>query len=120
MGAHHDHHAPADFGRAFAVGTALNLGFVAVEGAAGIWFDSVALLADAGHNLSDVLGLLIAWGAAELAKRPASKRFTYGLRGSSILAALANALLLLVAVGAITLEAVAAGSAIRRMSRAAW
>jgi cobalt-zinc-cadmium efflux system protein len=106
MGANHDHHKPADFGRAFAIGTALNLAFVVVEGASGFLTDSVALLADAGHNLSDVLGLLIAWGGAELAKRPASKRFTYGLRGSSILAALANALLLLVAVGAITLEAV--------------
>lgn len=107
MGAHHDHHhhAPADFGRAFAIGTMLNLAFVAVEGTAGILTDSVALLADAGHNLSDVLGLLIAWGGAELAKRPASKRFTYGLRGSSILAALANALLLLVAVAAISIEA---------------
>jgi len=106
MAGNHDHHKPMDFGRAFAVGTVLNLGFVAVEGAAGFLTDSVALLADAGHNLSDVLGLLIAWGGAELAKRPASKRFTYGLRGSSILAALANALLLLVAVGAISLEAV--------------
>jgi cobalt-zinc-cadmium efflux system protein len=106
MGAHHDHHdhGPADFGRAFALGITLNLGFVAVEGAMGIWADSVALLADAGHNLSDVLGLLIAWGAAELVKRPASKRFTYGLRSSSILAALANAVLLFVAVGAILLE----------------
>lgn len=118
MGAHHDHHdhaghghaghhhAPADFGRAFAIGTVLNLAFVAVEGAAGVWTNSVALLADAGHNLSDVLGLLIAWGGAELAKRPASARFTYGLRGSSILAALTNAVLLLVAVGAILLETV--------------
>ncbi|WP_213982055.1 cation diffusion facilitator family transporter [Sphingomonas sp. dw_22] len=116
MAAHHDHdhdhhhshahaHAPADFGRAFAIGTLLNIAFVAVEGGAGLWTGSVALLADAGHNLSDVLGLLIAWGGAELAKRPVSKRFTYGLRGSSILAALANALLLLVAVGAIALEA---------------
>jgi len=113
MAAHHDHHhhshahshAPRDFGRAFAIGTLLNLAFVAVEGGAGVWTGSVALLADAGHNLSDVLGLLIAWGGAELAKRPTSKRFTYGLRGSSILAALANALLLLVAVGAIALEA---------------
>lgn len=108
---HHDHthghsHAPADFGRAFAIGTALNLGFVAIEGAAGLWTDSVALLADAGHNLSDVLGLLVAWAGAELAKRPASKRFTYGYRGSSILAALANAVLLLVAVGGIAWEAV--------------
>ncbi|MBO9621187.1 MAG: cation transporter [Sphingomonas sp.] len=102
----HHHHAPADFGRAFAIGTALNLGFVVIEGTAGFLIDSVALLADAGHNLSDVLGLLVAWAGAELAKRPASKRFTYGLRGSSILAALANGLLLLVAVGAIALEAV--------------
>lgn len=99
-------HAPADFGRAFAIGTALNLAFVAVEGAAGILTGSMALLADAGHNLSDVLGLLIAWGGASLAKRPASRRFTYGLASSTILAALANAVLLLVAVGAIALEAV--------------
>ena len=119
MAAHHDHnhahhghgshghsHAPADFGRAFAIGTALNLAFVAVEGAAGFLTHSMALLADAGHNLSDVLGLLIAWGGAELAKRPASRRFTYGLRGSSILAALANAVLLFVAVGAILLETI--------------
>lgn len=117
MGAHHNHenhghshhghahHGPADFGRAFAIGTFLNLVFVAAEITAGILTDSVALLADAGHNLSDVLGLLIAWGAAELAKRPASKRFTYGLRGSSILAAIANGLLLLVAVGLIVMEA---------------
>jgi cobalt-zinc-cadmium efflux system protein len=107
MAGHHDHdHAPADFGRAFALGTVLNLAFVGVEGAAGLWTNSVALLADAGHNLSDVLGLLIAWGGAELAKRPASARFTYGMRGSSILAALTNAVLLFIAVGAILLEAV--------------
>ena len=103
---HHHHHGPADFGRAFAIGTALNLGFVLVEGTAGFLTDSVALLADAGHNLSDVLGLLVAWAGAELAKRPASKRFTYGWRGSSILAALINGLLLLMAVGAISWEAV--------------
>jgi cobalt-zinc-cadmium efflux system protein len=103
----HGHsHAPANFGHAFAIGTALNLAFVAVEAAFGIAAGSVALLADAGHNLSDVLGLLIAWAAAELAKRPPSKRFTYGLGSSSILAALANAVLLLVAVGAIGWEAV--------------
>lgn len=110
MAGHHDHdhhsHGPADFGRAFAIGTVLNLGFVLVEGAAGFLTDSVALLADAGHNLSDVLGLLVAWGGAELAKRPVSKRFTYGLRGSSILAALTNSVLLLVAVGAIGWEAI--------------
>ncbi|NIJ21598.1 cobalt-zinc-cadmium efflux system protein [Sphingomonas naasensis] len=110
MAGHHDHdhhhaHAPADFGRAFALGTMLNLGFVAIEGAAGFLTDSVALLADAGHNLSDVLGLLVAWAGAELAKRPASKRFTYGFRGSSILAALTNSVLLFVAVGAIGWEA---------------
>ncbi len=99
-------HAPADFGRAFAIGTALNLGFVLVEGLAGVLTGSMALLADAGHNLSDVLGLLIAWGGASLAKRPASRRFTYGLSSSTILAALANAVLLLFAVGAIALEAV--------------
>jgi cobalt-zinc-cadmium efflux system protein len=111
MAGHHDHdhhhvHGPADFGRAFALGTALNLAFVAVEGTAGFLTHSVALLADAGHNLSDVLGLLVAWAGAELAKRPASRRFTYGLRGSSILAALTNSVLLLVAVGAIALEAI--------------
>ncbi|ATY32876.1 cation diffusion facilitator family transporter [Sphingomonas psychrotolerans] len=110
MAGHHDHdhhaHGPADFGRAFALGAALNIGFVAVEGAAGFLTDSVALLADAGHNLSDVLGLLVAWAGAELAKRPASKRFTYGFRGSSILAALTNSVLLLVAVGAIGWEAI--------------
>lgn len=108
----HDHaahghgHAPRDFGRAFAIGTVLNLGFVLVEGLAGIATGSMALLADAGHNLSDVLGLLIAWGGASLAKRPASRRFTYGLSSSTILGALANAVLLLFAVGAIALEAV--------------
>ena len=71
-----------------------------------MWTGSVALLADAGHNLSDVLGLAVAWGGASLARRPASKRFTYGLKGSTILAALLNALFLLVALGAIVLEAV--------------
>jgi cobalt-zinc-cadmium efflux system protein len=109
MAEHHDHdhhHGPADFGRAFAWGTILNLGFVLIEGSAGFLTHSVALLADAGHNLSDVLGLLVAWAGAELAKRPASRRFTYGLRGSSILAALTNSVLLLVAVGAIALEAI--------------
>jgi cobalt-zinc-cadmium efflux system protein len=103
----HGHsHAPADFGRAFAIGTLLNIAFVLVEGGIGIHVQSMALLADAGHNLSDVLGLLIAWVGSELAKRPATPRFTYGLGASSILAALANALLLLVAVGAISLEAI--------------
>ena len=108
---HHDHghghsHAPAEFGRAFAIGISLNLGFVIVEAGAGWMADSIALIADAGHNLSDVLGLLMAWAAAALAKRPASARYTYGLRGSSILAALFNAIFLLIACGAITLGAV--------------
>ena len=104
---HHGHsHAPKDFGRAFAIGTALNLGFVVVEAAAGLFTHSLALLADAGHNLSDVLGLLMAWGAVVLAKRAPSARRTYGLRKGTILASLANAALLLVAVGAIAWEAV--------------
>ena len=105
LGGHH-HHAPKDFGRAFAVGVALNTGFVAAEVAAGLWFGSLALLADAGHNLSDVMSLLLAWGAAALAKRRPAGRRTYGLRKATILASLANAILLLVAVGAIVSEAV--------------
>ena len=98
-------HAPADFGVAFAIGTALNLGFVVAEVVYGLLSSSVALLADAGHNFGDVLGLGGAWIASELVKRVPSARFTYGLRGSSILAALFNAALLLIAVGAISLEA---------------
>jgi cobalt-zinc-cadmium efflux system protein len=104
---HHGHsHAPKDFGRAFAIGVALNLGFVLIEAAAGLITHSLALLADAGHNLSDVLGLLMAWGAVVLAKRAPSARRTYGLRKGTILASLANAALLLIAVGAIAWEAV--------------
>ncbi|HEY0270049.1 MAG TPA: cation diffusion facilitator family transporter [Sphingomonas sp.] len=106
----HDHaghgHAPTSFGRAFAIGTALNLGFVVVEAIYGIAADSMALLADAGHNLSDVLGLLIAWGATALAKKSPGGRYTYGLRSSSILAAFLNALLLLVAITIIAVEAI--------------
>jgi cobalt-zinc-cadmium efflux system protein len=108
-GHHHGHghvHAPASFGRAFAIGIALNSVFVGVEAVYGIVAGSMALVADAGHNLSDVLGLVIAWSATVLASRPPSSRFTYGLKSSSILAALANASLLLVALGAITLESV--------------
>jgi cobalt-zinc-cadmium efflux system protein len=104
-GGHGHSHAPADFGRAFAIGISLNVAFVIVEGAFGALSDSVALIADAGHNLSDVLGLLVAWTAATLARRPASARYTYGFKSSSILAALANATLLFVAVGAIAWEA---------------
>ncbi len=105
-GGHGHSHAPASFGRAFAIGTALNIGFVGVEATYGFISRSVALLADAGHNLSDVLGLLIAWGAAMLAKRSPNGRYTYGLRSSSILAALLNALLLLVAISIIAIEAI--------------
>jgi len=103
---HHHHHAPADFGRAFLLGIILNLGFVAAEALFGVLSGSVALLADAGHNLSDVLGLVISWGGAVLSRRPPTNRYTYGLRGSSILAATLNALLLLLAVGAIAWEAI--------------
>ncbi len=103
----HPHsHAPKDFGRAFAIGTALNLGFVILEAAYGFHANSVALLADAGHNLSDVFGLLMAWGASALVKRPPTTRFTYGFRSSTILAAVGNAILLLVVTGAIAWEAV--------------
>ncbi len=103
---HGHHHAPADFGRAFAIGAGLNIAFVAVEAIAGLMTGSLALLADAGHNLSDVLGLLMAWGAVALAKQLPTARRTYGLRKGTILASLANAGLLLVAVGAIVWEAV--------------
>ena len=98
-------HTPASFDRAFAIGIGLNIVFVAVEAIVGLRIDSVALLADAGHNLSDVLGLVVAWGGTMLARTAPTKRFTYGLKGSTILAALANALLLMVALGAIVLEA---------------
>ena len=101
----HDH-APTDYGRAFALGVALNVGYVAVEAGYGFWSGSLALLADAGHNLSDVAGLLLAWGGFALAKRPPTDRRTYDWRGATVLAALANGLLLLVAVGAIAWEAV--------------
>ncbi len=97
-------HAPKDFGRAFAIGIALNTAFVIVEAVYGFLSGSMALIADAGHNLSDVLSLLLAWGASVAAKRPASARFTYGYKSSTILAAFANALLLAVTVGAILFE----------------
>jgi len=99
-------HAPADFGRAFLIGIVLNTAFVAVEAFYGFLSGSMALVADAGHNLSDVLSLILAWGAATLAKRPPSERFTYGFKGSTILAALTNAMLLFVALGVILTETV--------------
>jgi cobalt-zinc-cadmium efflux system protein len=109
MGAGHDHshsHGAADFGRAFAIGIALNLGFVAVEAVYGFIANSMSLLADAGHNLSDVLGLVVAWAGAIMARRAPSPRFTYGLKKAPILAALANSLFLMIAVGAIGAEAI--------------
>ncbi|MBX7535510.1 cation diffusion facilitator family transporter [Qipengyuania sp. GH1] len=113
IGHSHDHahapggghaHAPADFGRAFLIGIILNTGFVILEATYGWLSGSMALIADAGHNLSDVLALLLAWGASVAAKKPATSRFTYGYKSSTILAALANAGLLLVAIGAIAFE----------------
>jgi cobalt-zinc-cadmium efflux system protein len=105
--AHHDHdHRQQDFTSAFALGIGLNVGFVAVEVVFGFRANSMALLSDAGHNFSDVLGLMVAWGGGVLARRGSSPRFTYGLKKASILAALANALMLFVAVGAIGAEAI--------------
>lgn len=103
---HHHAHAPADFGRAFALGIALNIGFVLVETFYGWRSDSLALLADAGHNLSDVFGLLMAWGGYRLARLRPDRKHTYGWGRATILAALFNALILLVAVGGIIWEAV--------------
>lgn len=103
--AHHHHGNAGDHGKAFMLAIALNSVFVAVEFGYGFVANSTALMADAGHNLSDVLGLLLAWGAALLAKRTPNGRYTYGLRSSSILAALANAIFLLVACGGIAWEA---------------
>jgi cobalt-zinc-cadmium efflux system protein len=106
FGHHHPLPDPNGHGRAFALAIGLNTAFVAIEFIYGFIAHSTALMADAGHNLSDVLGLVLAWGAALLAKRAPKGRYTYGLRGSSILAALGNGLLLMIACGAIALEAV--------------
>ncbi|HEV7814511.1 MAG TPA: cation diffusion facilitator family transporter [Janthinobacterium sp.] len=106
-GGHHHHHGdPATQGRAFAIAIALNSIFVVIEFVYGFLANSTALMADAGHNLSDVLGLTLAWGAAILARRQPSGRFTYGLRSTSMLAALFNAMLLMLTCGAIAWEAV--------------
>jgi cobalt-zinc-cadmium efflux system protein len=99
-------HRSVDYGGAFAVGIALNLAYLTGEAVFGILSGSLALVADAGHNLGDVLGLSLSWGAAVLGRRGPSGRFTYGLRRSSVLAALANALILLVVTGGIAWEAV--------------
>ncbi|PZQ86804.1 MAG: cation transporter [Leifsonia xyli] len=99
-------HAPANFGKAFAIGIGLNTAFVIIEAGYGFASNSLALVADAGHNLSDVMGLIVAWIAATLSKRAPSPRFSYGLRSSSIMAALFNAIFLLIAIGMITWEAI--------------
>jgi cobalt-zinc-cadmium efflux system protein len=101
----HEHHG-SSYGKAFAIGIGLNLAFVLVEAAFGVRAGSLALIADAGHNLSDVAGLALAWGASVLSRRRPTRRRTYGLRRSSVLAALLNAVLLLIAIGAIGWEAV--------------
>src|SRR3954452_11094730 len=109
----HDHahdpghsHVPKDFGFIFAIVTALNVGLVVVQVAFGVMANSVALLADAGHNFGDALALLLAWGAHVMAKASPTRRYTYGYRSASILAALANGVILLVATGAIAWEAI--------------
>ncbi len=113
---HHDHshsldhaghsHAPESFGAAFAIGAALNTVFVVAELIFGYAANSLALISDAVHNFSDVVALLLAWGAAWLAQKQPTQRHTYGYRRASILAALFNAGLLLVAVGGIVVEAI--------------
>lgn len=103
----HDHaHAPTDFGLAFAIATFLNFALVVAQVIYGLSANSIALLADAGHNFGDALGLLLAWGAHVLARRLPTRRFTYGFRSASILAALLNTVMLLVASGAIAWEAI--------------
>lgn len=105
MSTGHDH-APANFNRAFAIGIALNIAFVAIEAFYGWRVNSLALLADAGHNFSDVIGLVLAWGGALAVKLRPSARHTYGWQRGTILAAFANASLLLVAMGSLAWEAV--------------
>jgi cobalt-zinc-cadmium efflux system protein len=99
-------HAPQNFGLAFAAAAGLNIAFVIVQAIYGVLANSMALIADAGHNFGDVIGLLLAWAAYAIARRPATARYTYGFRSATILAALVNAILLLVATGAIAWEAI--------------
>lgn len=102
----HGHAHPTDYNQAFAIGAALNLVYLLAEATCGIIFNSVSLLADAGHNLSDVLGLLLAWGAHRLAQIPPTSQRTYGWRSSTILAAMLNAIVLLIAMGGIAWESI--------------
>lgn len=106
MSGEHAHHAPDNFNAAFAIGIGLNIAFVAIEAIYGWKIDSLALLADAGHNLSDVIGLVLAWGGAFAGRLRPDARHTYGWKRASILAAFINALLLLVAMGSLAWEAV--------------
>jgi cobalt-zinc-cadmium efflux system protein len=101
----HHHHEPTSYNRAFAIGIALNVGFVLIEAGYGLYADSLALIADAGHNLSDVLGLGLAWGAMLLATKASTDRRTYGYRKVTIMASLVSAIVLLVALGGIAWEA---------------
>jgi cobalt-zinc-cadmium efflux system protein len=103
---HSHNHQKSNYNRAFAIGVMLNVIFVAIEAGYGVAAGSLALIADAGHNLTDVLSLLLAWGAALLATKPATEKRTYGFRKVTIMASLASAILLLVALGAITWEAI--------------
>lgn len=102
----HSHSSAQNYSRAFIIGIVLNVIYIVVEVVYGLAINSMALIADAGHNFSDVLGLILAGGAAYLAKTAATEKRTYGLRKSTILAAFFNAILLMIAVGAITIEAV--------------
>jgi len=102
----HSHTHEGNYNKAFLIGIILNVIYIIVELVYGILINSMALLADAGHNFSDVLGLLLAWGAAHLAKTAATEKRTYGMRKSTILAAFFNAILLMIAVGAISIEAI--------------
>src|SRR5579872_4583674 len=100
---HHDHHT---MNGAFSIGIALNLGFVLIEVITGVWYHSLALLTDAGHNLGDVAGLVLVVIASRLSKRAANKHYTYGYGKSTIVVALINTIILLIAVGAIGWEAI--------------
>jgi cobalt-zinc-cadmium efflux system protein len=103
----HDHnHSIGNYNRAFAIGVVLNIVFVAIEITAGFFADSLALIADAGHNMSDVVSLLLAWGASILATKAATEKRTYGFRKATVMASLASSILLLVALGSIAWEAI--------------
>lgn len=103
---HPHHHEVANYNRAFAIGISLNVVFVIIEASYGILAGSMALLADAGHNLSDVVSLLLAWGASILAKKAATEKRTYGFRKATVMAALISSIMLLIALGGIAWESI--------------